>query len=105
MAWHVATDKRTDLVLTPLRIALWDRHRGGHPVQPGQLVHHNDAGSQGGFKQSSQHLDQEVLEWDVGHAGLQRRREGRRCGRPGEHRWRIVSIGCGFGTDRRWGDQ
>ena len=62
------------------------------------LVHHSDAGSQGGFKQSSQHLDQEVLEWDVRQAGSQRRREGRRCGRPGEHRWRIVSIGCGFGN-------
>ena len=35
----------------------------------------------GGFKQSSQHLDQEVLEWDVRQAGSQRRREGRRCGR------------------------
>lgn len=25
VAWHAATDKHTDLVLTPLRIALWDR--------------------------------------------------------------------------------
>jgi putative transposase len=55
VAWHAATDKRTDLVLTPLRIALWDRHRGGHPVQPGQLVHHNDGGSLLRFKGSSQH--------------------------------------------------
>jgi hypothetical protein len=29
----------------------------------------------GGFKGSSQHLDQEVLEWDVRQAGSQRRRE------------------------------
>jgi transposase InsO family protein len=27
VAWHAATDKRTDLVLTPLRMALWDRDR------------------------------------------------------------------------------
>jgi transposase InsO family protein len=38
----------------------------------------------GGFKWSSQHLDQEVLEWDVRQAGSQRRREGRRCGCPAE---------------------
>jgi hypothetical protein len=62
------------------------------------VVFHTDRGGEGGFKGSSQHLDQEVLEWDVGQAGSQRRREGRRCGRLGEHRWRIVSIGCGFGN-------
>ena len=57
VAWHVATDKRTELVLIPLRIALWDRDRHGHPVQAGELIHHHDAGSQGGFNLSSQHLD------------------------------------------------
>ena len=31
VGWHAATDKRTDLVLTPLRIALWDRDRAGPP--------------------------------------------------------------------------
>ena len=46
VAWHVVTDKRTGLVLTPLRMALWDRDRHGHPVQAGELVHHHDAGSQ-----------------------------------------------------------
>jgi putative transposase len=56
VAWHAATDKRTDLVLAPVRMALWDRARHGHPVVAGQLVHHHDAGSQGGFNRSSQHL-------------------------------------------------
>ncbi len=46
MGWHAATTKVTDLVLTPLRIALWDRGRQGCPVEPGQLLHHSDAGSQ-----------------------------------------------------------
>jgi putative transposase len=57
VGWHAATDRRTDLVLTPLRIALWDRERRGAPIQPGQLLHHSDAGSQGRFNQSKQHPD------------------------------------------------
>ena len=31
------------LVLTPLRIALWDRDRQGQPIAPGALVHHSDS--------------------------------------------------------------
>ena len=34
VGWHAATDRRTDLVLTPLRIALWDRDRQGTPSSP-----------------------------------------------------------------------
>ena len=97
VGWDVTATANAAMVERALADGLELRRRQGHPILPG-AVHHSDAGSQGGFKQSSQHLDQEVLEWDVGHAGSQRRREGRRCGRPGEHRWRIVSIGCGFGN-------
>jgi transposase InsO family protein len=43
IGWHAASDKRTDLVLTPLRIALWTRDREGHPVTAGNLIHHSDA--------------------------------------------------------------
>lgn len=46
VGWHAATDRRAELVLTPLRIALWDRDRQGAPIQSGQLLHHYDAGSQ-----------------------------------------------------------
>ena len=60
VGWRAATTKVTDLVLTPLRIAMWDRDRHGHPVEPGTLVCHSHAGSQGGFNLSSQHLHQEV---------------------------------------------
>jgi hypothetical protein len=31
VGWHAATDKRTDLVLIPVRIAMWDRDRHGNP--------------------------------------------------------------------------
>ena len=94
--WRCSASMNTDLPLDALEMGIWQRQRTGRSIQG--LVHHSDAGSQGVFKWSSQHLDQEVLEWDVRQAGSQRRREGRRCGRPGEHRWRIGSIGCGFGN-------
>jgi putative transposase len=56
VAWHAATSKATDLVMIPLRMALWARDREGHRPAPGQLICHSDAGSQGGFNWSSQHL-------------------------------------------------
>ena len=43
VGWHAATDKKTGLVLTPVRIALWERDRQGHPVTAGNLLHHSDA--------------------------------------------------------------
>jgi transposase InsO family protein len=60
VAWHAATTKETDLVMIPLRMAVWQRHREGHPTVPGELICHSDAGSQGGFKWSSQHFDRAV---------------------------------------------
>lgn len=48
VGWHAATTKTTPLVTTALRMALWRRDRAGHQVGEG-LVHHSDAGSQGGF--------------------------------------------------------
>jgi putative transposase len=62
VAWHAATTKQTDLVMIPLRMALWQRGREGHPTIAGELIHHSDAGSQGEFNRSSQHLDLEVLD-------------------------------------------
>jgi putative transposase len=45
VAWHTATSKTTELVMTPLRMALWQRGREGRPTQPGKLIHHSDADS------------------------------------------------------------
>src|SRR5690606_30621600 len=52
VGWRLAGHMRTDLPLDALEMALWQRD-----VQPGQLVHHSDRGSQGGFNRSSQHPD------------------------------------------------
>jgi transposase InsO family protein len=93
VAWHASTSKETDLVMTPLRMALWQRDRDGHPVPAGAgaddgLIHHSDAGSQGGFQRSSQHLDDGGVSWRVrGSRGRSDRRvlggSGRRIGRCG----------------------
>ncbi len=96
VGWRAASSMRTDLPLDALDMALWHRGRAGHDVTG--LVHHSDAGSQGGFQRSSQHLDDGGVLWvhDSGARGRagqgQRvvvgsaRRTGRcdlRCGRRG----------------------
>ena len=45
VAWHASMSKETELVMVPLRIALWAREREGHQPVAGQLIHHSDAGS------------------------------------------------------------
>jgi putative transposase len=54
LGWRAATTMRTALVLDALEQAIWTRQRGGSASLAG-LVHHHDAGSQPGFKESSQH--------------------------------------------------
>ena len=46
VAWHAQTTKHVELVTIPLRMALWERGRQGHPILPRQLRAHSDAGSQ-----------------------------------------------------------
>lgn len=69
VGWHAATDKRTDLVLTPLRIATWQRDRQGHPVVPGKLLHHSDAGSQYTSIRFTEHLALEQIAPSIGTVG------------------------------------
>ncbi|MFB7867962.1 transposase [Streptomyces sp. NPDC056069] len=53
---HASVKRDVELVDVPLRMALWRRGHEGTPIRRGQLIHHSDAGSQGGFNRSSQHL-------------------------------------------------
>jgi putative transposase len=69
VGWHAATDKRTELVLIPLRIAQWDRDRHGTPVLPGQLVHHSDAGSQYTSLRFTEHLALAGIAASIGTVG------------------------------------
>jgi transposase InsO family protein len=69
VGWHADTSKQTSLVLTPLRIAIWDRDRHGHPVLPNQLAHHSDAGSQYTSLRFAEHLDLEDIAPSIGTVG------------------------------------
>jgi hypothetical protein len=56
LGWTVATSKHVSLVTSALDQALASRHRSGTGFTAEGLIHHSDAGSQGGFNRSSQHL-------------------------------------------------
>jgi putative transposase len=56
LGWRAATSMKTALVLDALEMAIWARSRDGVSDLAG-LVHHHDAGSQGGFNWSSQRLE------------------------------------------------
>ncbi|MBR7741831.1 DDE-type integrase/transposase/recombinase [Phycicoccus sp. BSK3Z-2] len=71
VGWRTHDRMPTELPLDALEMALWIRDRAGADVTG--VVHHSDAGSQGGFNWSSQHLD-------VGGAQGWRRETG--AGRP-----------------------
>jgi putative transposase len=69
VGWHVSTGKATDLVMIPLRMALWLRQHEGHPVKLGQLIHHSDAGSQYTSFRFTEHLATEQIAPSVGSVG------------------------------------
>jgi putative transposase len=63
VGWRADRSMTTDLPLDALDMALWHRGRRGQSVRG--VVHHSDAGSQGGFNRSSQHLDDGGVWWRV----------------------------------------
>lgn len=69
VAWHAATTKVVDLVMTPLRMALWQRDHEGHPTVAGELIHHSDAGSQYTAVRFTEHLALEGIRPSIGSVG------------------------------------
>jgi len=96
LGWRAASSMKTALVLDALEQALWTRKRGGDRDLAG-LIHHTDAGSQGEFNRSSQHLDCEELRWKNASGAEQVSLAGRRCGRLVGRRWAAATTGCGSG--------
>lgn len=69
VAWHCATSKDVELVMTPLRMATWQREREGHPTQPGELICHSDAGTQYTSLKFTEHLELEQIRPSIGTVG------------------------------------
>jgi putative transposase len=105
VGWECSTSKQTAFVESAIRQAVAMRARDGHPIDG--AVHHSDAGSQGGFQWSSQHLDDGGVLWDdsgarcrqhrrVGGSGLRIGRCGRRCVHRGDRSRHVrCSVGSG----------
>ncbi len=55
VGWSAATTKDVGFVEACLAMALWRRDHACRPI-PAGMIHHSDAGSQGGFNRWSQHL-------------------------------------------------
>jgi putative transposase len=69
VAWHASTAKTTELVMNPLRMALWQRDRDGHPGGVEELISHSDAGSQYTSIRFTEHLALEGIKPSVGTVG------------------------------------
>ncbi len=70
VGWRCAARMPTELPLDALEMELWTREHAGQTTggRLDGLIHHSDAGSQGGLNWSSQHLEQEV--WNGARAWL-----------------------------------
>ena len=93
VGWRVAANMRTGMVLDALEMARWSR--GTHLEG---LVCHSDAGSQGGFSRSSQHLQRGGVRWEPcgSDSGRSSSIEGR-CRRRAGRRWHGERIESGSG--------
>ncbi|MFF5010866.1 IS3 family transposase [Streptomyces phaeochromogenes] len=69
VGWSAATVKETVFVLDALQMAVWQRDRDQHPVQPGELIHHSDAGSQYTSFRLAEHLDAAGIAASIGSVG------------------------------------
>ncbi|WP_411572779.1 IS3 family transposase [Streptomyces pluripotens] len=69
VGWSAATVKETVFVLDALEMAVWQRDRDQQPIQPGELIHHSDAGSQYTSFKLAEHLDAAGIAASIGSVG------------------------------------
>lgn len=88
VGWTCSASKEDRFMRQAIRHAAQLRINEGNPLL-GHIIHHSDAGSQGGFNWSSQHLDHGGVVWPRarkrnrllgGGSGRLIVRWGRRCG-------------------------
>ena len=96
VGWRAARSMTTDLVLDAVEHAFFTRAQDGTTSLQG-LIAHSDAGSQGGFNWSSQHLDVGGVRWGTGSGSGRFVAIGGRCPRRGGRRWRGGRTGSGSG--------
>ena len=87
VGWRTMSTMPTDLPLDALEMALWIRDREGEDITG--VIQHSDAGSQGEFNWSSQHLDR---------GGVQQWRQ--RIGSRRRARFLRVRVGSGVRIER-----
>ena len=89
VGWQCCASKHIGFVESAIRHAAASAECEGNPLM-GNTIHHSDAGSQGGFNRSSQHLDSGGVVWQgrsmrsragFGGSGRLIVRCGRRCAR------------------------
>ncbi|MGW0212711.1 IS3 family transposase [Streptomyces sp. NPDC003233] len=69
VGWSAATVKETVFVLDALEMAIWQRDRDQQSVQPGELIHHSDAGSQYTSFKLAEHLNAAGIAASIGSVG------------------------------------
>ncbi|WP_234379680.1 IS3 family transposase [Streptomyces caniscabiei] len=69
VGWSAATLKETVFVLDALEMAIWQRDRDQRPIQPGELIHHSDAGTQYTSFRLAEHLDAVGIAASIGSVG------------------------------------
>ena len=82
VAWHAARVRDADLVLVPLKMAIWQRGREGHPIAPGELIGHSDAGRQYTAIRFTEHLELEGGRPSIGSVGDAFDNASSACSRP-----------------------
>ncbi|MGW2588624.1 IS3 family transposase [Streptomyces virginiae] len=69
VGWSAATVKETVFVPDALEMAIRQRNRDQHPVRPGELVHHSDAGSRYTSFRLAEHLQAAGIAASIGSVG------------------------------------
>src|SRR5690606_32601535 len=102
LGFTVRSSMGAELVTSTLLQAVSARRRTDPTFVADGVIHHSDAGAQGGFNRSSQHLDSGGVAWEDRRVGVRLRRVGRSCVRRAGRGW-VVSSSGGSGSRSRRG--